>query len=81
MDATDADVNRCWHAFLRRFDIGHTFKMIKQTMGWTKPKIREPEAAERWTWLIITAHTQPSLDRPLAIDLRRPWEKPAARTS
>jgi hypothetical protein len=77
VDATDADVDRCWHAFLRRFDIEHTFRMIKQTMGWTRPKVREPEAADRWTWLVITAHTQLRLARPLAVDLRRPWEKPA----
>lgn len=29
------------------------------------------------TWLIVTAHTQLRLARPLATDLRRPWEKPA----
>lgn len=76
-DATNADVDRCWHAFLRRFDIEHTFRMIKQTMGWTKPRVREPEAADRWTWLVITAHTPLRLARPLALDLRKPWEKPA----
>ncbi|WP_327170193.1 transposase [Streptomyces sp. NBC_01336] len=76
-DATAADTNRCWQAFLRRFDIEHTFRMIKQTMGWTRPKVRDPEAADRWTWLVIGAHTQLRLARPLAIDLRRPWEKPA----
>lgn len=43
--------------------------MIKQTMGWTRPKVREPEAADRWTWLIIAAHTQLRLARPLAVDL------------
>jgi hypothetical protein len=34
-------------------------------------------AADRWTWLVITAHTQLRLARPLAADLRRPWEKPS----
>ena len=29
--------------------------MIKQTLGWTAPKLRSPEAADRWTWLIIAA--------------------------
>ena len=37
-----------------------------------------PHAADRWTWLIIAAHTQLRLARPLAADLRRPWERPAA---
>lgn len=50
--------------------------MIKQTLGWTRPKLRTPEAADRWTWLIIVAHTQLRLARPLAEDLRRPWERP-----
>lgn len=76
VDATAVDVDRCWHMFLRRFDIEHTFRLFKQTMGWTVPQLRDPEAADRWTWLMITAHTQLRLARPLAADLRRPWEKP-----
>jgi len=71
------DVDLRWQAFLRRFDLEHTFRMIKQTLGWTRPKIRTPEAADRWTWLVITAHTQLRLGRPLVEDLRRPWERPA----
>lgn len=76
-DATSMDVDRLWQAFLRRFDIEHTFRLFKQTLGWTCPKIRTPEAADRWTWLILAAYTQLRLARPLAADLRRPWEKPA----
>lgn len=51
--------------------------MFKQTMGWTTPKLREPAAAERWTWLVIASHAQLRLARPLAEDLRKPWERPA----
>jgi DDE superfamily endonuclease len=76
--ATSADVDRWWQAFLRRFDLEHTFRLFKQTLGWTRPKIRTSAAADRWTWLIITAHTQLRLARPLVADLRRPWERPAA---
>ncbi|WP_243719798.1 hypothetical protein [Actinomadura sp. KC06] len=79
-DATAADVDRCWQSFLRRFDIEHTFRLFKQTLGWTKPRLRDPHAADRWTWLVIAAHTQLRLARPLAVDLRRPWEKPAEPT-
>jgi hypothetical protein len=75
--ATEADVDRCWQAFLRRFDIEHTFRLFKQTLGWTKPRLRSSEAADRWTWLMIAAYTQLRLARPLATDLHRPWEKPA----
>ncbi|WP_327279557.1 NF041680 family putative transposase [Streptomyces sp. NBC_01205] len=77
-DAAPADVDRLWQAYLRRFDIEHTFRLFKQTLGWTSPKIRTPEAADRWTWLILAAYTQLRLARPLAADLRRPWEKPAS---
>ncbi|MGW2841049.1 NF041680 family putative transposase [Streptomyces sp. NPDC001493] len=76
-DATLAQVDLLWQAFLRRFDIEHTFRLFKQTLGWTCPKIRTPEAADRWTWLILTVFTQLRLARPLAADLRRPWEKPS----
>lgn len=71
-----ADVDRWWQSFLRRFDLEHTFRLFKQTLGWTVPKIRTPAAADRWTWLILAAYTQLRLARPLAVDLRRPWEKP-----
>ena len=76
---TAADVDQRWHAFLRRFDLEHTFRLFKQTLGWTVPKIRTPQAADRWTWLVVAAYTQLRLARPLAEDLRRPWEKPTRR--
>ncbi|WP_371100813.1 NF041680 family putative transposase [Streptomyces sp. PU_AKi4] len=76
-DATEADADRLWQAYLRRFDIEHTFRLFKQTLGWTTPKIRTPEATDRWTWLILAAYTQLRLARPLAADRRRPWEKPS----
>ncbi|MFE0679152.1 NF041680 family putative transposase [Streptomyces sp. NPDC058867] len=76
--ADDSDVDRAWQAFLRRFDLEHTFRLFKQTLGWTRPRLREPEAADRWTWLITAAYTQLHLARPITRDLRRPWEKPAA---
>jgi hypothetical protein len=64
---TDTDteqVTRCWQAYLRRFDLEHTFRLWKQTLGWTAPKIRSPQAADRWTWLVIAAHTQLRLGPP-----------------
>jgi hypothetical protein len=74
-----AGVDRLWQMFLRRFDLEHTFRFLKQTLGWTRPRIRTPEAADRWTWLIVAAHTQLRLTRHLAEDLRRPWEKQCTR--
>ncbi len=63
-------------AFLRHFDLEHTFRLFKQTPGWTTPKLRDPEAADRWTWLVVAAYTQLRLARTLAANLRRPWERP-----
>jgi DDE superfamily endonuclease len=75
-DATAYDVDRLWRIFLRRFDIEHTFRFFKQTLGLTRPRLRTPEQADRWVWLILTAYTQLRLARRLAQDLRRPWERP-----
>src|ERR1035437_7533181 len=75
--ASPGEADLLWQAFLRRFDLEHTFRLFKQVLGWTAPKIRDPAAADRWTWIIIACHAQLRLARPLAADLRRPWERPA----
>jgi hypothetical protein len=75
-DVTDLDVLRLFHVFLRSFDLEHTFRFLKQTLGWTRPRVRHPDQADRWTWLIVVAYTQLRLARGLAEDLRRSWERP-----
>nr|WP_328799850.1 NF041680 family putative transposase [Rhodococcus sp. WAY2] len=70
------DLDRLWQLFLRRFDLEHTFRFFKQTLGWTAPRLRSPEAADRWTWIVLVAYAQLRLARPLAEDLRHPWERP-----
>jgi hypothetical protein len=70
------DLDLCWRAYLRRFDIEHTFRFIKGTLGWTTPSLQMPEQADRWTWLVIAAYTQLRLARGLVADLRLPWERP-----
>jgi hypothetical protein len=72
----DDEVNRAWQAFLRRFDIEHTFRFLRQVLGWTRPKLRDPAAADRWTWLVIAAYAQLFLARGLAADVRLPWQQP-----
>ncbi len=74
MSADAAD--RTWQAFLRRFDLEHTFRFFKQVLGWTRPKLRDPAAADRWTWLIIACYAQLWLARSLAADIRLPWQRP-----
>jgi hypothetical protein len=75
---TETDLVRLMRVFLRRFDIEHMFRLFKQILGWTKPRIRTGAQADRWTWMIIAAHTQLRLARYLTTDLRRPWEKPVS---
>lgn len=34
---------------LRRFDIEHTFRLFKQILRRTRPRLHNPDAADRWT--------------------------------
>ncbi len=70
------DLDLCWRAYLRRFDIEHSFRFIKSTLGWTAPSICTPQQADRWSWLIAAAYTQLRLARSLIADTRLPWERP-----
>ncbi|HET6658943.1 MAG TPA: NF041680 family putative transposase [Rubrobacter sp.] len=64
-----------WRAYVRRFDLEHTFRFLKQALGWTTPRVRHPEQADRWTWLVVAAFTQLRLARAHVADLRLPWER------
>jgi hypothetical protein len=72
----EPDLDRCVRAYLRRFDIEHTFRFAKQTLGWTTPKLVTPQQADRWSWIVAAALTELRLARGLVCDLRLPWEKP-----
>jgi DDE superfamily endonuclease len=74
--AAAVDLDRLWRLFLRRFDLEHTFRFCKQTLGLTRPRLRSPAQADRWVWLVLAAYTQLRLARGLTADLRRPWERP-----
>jgi hypothetical protein len=49
------DLDLAWRAYTRRFDLEHTVRFGKQTFGWTIPRPRHPEQADRWTWLVLAA--------------------------
>jgi hypothetical protein len=70
------DLDLAWRAYVRRFDLEHTVRFCKQTLGWTIPRPRTPEQADRWTWLVLAGYAQLRLARPLAGDQRLPWERP-----
>jgi DDE superfamily endonuclease len=72
----DALLRAMWQAYLRRFDLEHTFRFLKQQLGCTRPLLRDPEAADRWTWLLIAALARLRLARRLAAISRLPWQRP-----
>jgi hypothetical protein len=70
------DLDLAWRAYIRRFDLEHTVRFWKQTLGWTTPRPRHPEQAERWTWLVLACDAQLRLARAVVADARLPWERP-----
>jgi hypothetical protein len=70
------DLDQAWRAYTRRFDLEHTVRFCKQTLGWTIPRPRHPEQADRWTWLVLAGHTQLHLARDAVADRRLPRERP-----
>ncbi len=65
-----------WRAYVHRFDLEHTYRFCKQTLNWTTPRVRYPEQADRWTWLVLLAYTQLRLARHTSADVHLPWERP-----
>jgi len=47
------DLDMLWRAYVRRFDLEHICRFIKQTLGWHTLRVRHPEQAYRWTWLAV----------------------------
>lgn len=74
--ADSLDLDLIWRAYLHRYDIEHTFRFVKTTLGWNTPALRTPEQADRWTTLTLAAYTQLRLARPIAVDHRLPWQRP-----
>lgn len=70
------DLDLVWRAYLHRFDIEHTFRFFKRTLGWTVPSLGIPERLERWTAVVVAAYTQLRLAIGLVADRRLPWQRP-----
>ncbi|WP_433237295.1 hypothetical protein ACQPYK_28605 [Streptosporangium sp. CA-135522] len=67
---TAEQVDRLWQVFPRRFDLEHTFRLFKQTLGWTthpNPEIPAPDdhpaprTADRHP---TTTSAKPSSEKP-----------------
>jgi hypothetical protein len=54
-EAAVPDLDRAGRADVRRFDVEHTFRFLKQPLTGTLPRVRHPEQADRWTWLVVLA--------------------------
>jgi hypothetical protein len=54
----------------------HLARLLDLTLHWTLPRVRHPEQADRWTWLVVLAYTHLRLARPLVADHHLPWERP-----
>lgn len=70
------DLLDLWRWYARRFTIEQAFRFLKQDLGWTAVRPRDPEAADRWSWLLALAWWQLWLARGLVADQRLPWERP-----
>ena len=71
-----ADWLDVWPLYQRRFASEHGFRFLKHDLGWTTVRLRSPEAADRWSWLLLVALWQLWLARALVADQRLPWERP-----
>lgn len=72
------DLDLLWRAYVRRFDLEHTFRFVKQALNWTVPRVRHPEQADRWSWLVALGYTELRLARPVTCEHRLPWQAPMA---
>jgi hypothetical protein len=70
------DLTVVWRAYVHRFDLEHTYRFCKQTLNWTTPRVRTPQQADRWTWLVTLAYTQLRLARRTIEEVHLPWEPP-----
>jgi len=73
---TKPDLALIWQAYAHRFDLEHNFRFTKQTLAWTKPKLKTPQQIDLWTKLFVVAQSQLRLAKPLVADYRLPWQSP-----
>lgn len=75
----EPDLAFLWRAYVRRFDLEHTFRFLKTTLNWQTPRLRHPEQADLWSWLVLLAFTQLRLARGIVEDVRLPWQRAQQR--
>lgn len=70
------EMDHWWSMYLRRFDLEHTFRILKQNLDWARPHLREPAASDLWTWIVMASHALLRPVRPMAVECRLPWQQP-----
>ena len=60
--------------YRRRYSLEHGYRVDKQDLLWTTPRLRTPEAFDHWTLLVSSVRNQLFLARPLVEGVRQPWE-------
>ena len=62
----EPNLDALWRAYVRRFDLEHTLRFCEQTLGWTTPRVRHPEQADRrlpWERPLASAKLTPARGR------------------
>jgi hypothetical protein len=68
-DPGQPDLDRRDGAYTRRFDLEHTIRSAKQTLGWATPGLWQPAQADCSTWMVpAAAYARLRLARQLAVD-------------
>lgn len=70
------DLLDLWRWYTARFTAEHGFRFLKHDLGWTTVRPCDPQAADRWSWLLALGLWQLWLARALVADCRLPWEPP-----
>src|SRR3954468_16929085 len=67
------DLDLCWRAYIRRFDLEHTFRFCKQALGWTTLRIRTPSRPTAGPDSSSPPTPSYGWPAPIAADTRLPW--------
>lgn len=67
-----------WRLYLRRFAADHWYRFAKQRLYWTRPRLKTPEQAERWSDLMPVLTWELWLARTIVADKPLPWQKAQA---
>lgn len=68
----EAVLFRVWYS--RRFAIEHGFRFLKQDLGWTRYRPRQPTSADTWSWLLALGWWLLWLARQIVVTQPRPWD-------